>query len=118
MNCPSCKKDVEVSPGGPQVSRMRLEGHEACATVEVTDLCSECFDPLRHTKFDIERDLSGIEMLKGHIAHELNLETVKTERIEETPGYVAVLVHFDATCACGGLVEAYHGTLPGSSKWD
>jgi hypothetical protein len=118
MNCPGCKKETEISLGSPQVTRLRVEGCVVHATVEVTDLCSECFDTLRHAKLDIERDISGAVALKEHLGHKILLEATATERIEDTPGYIAVLMHFEAACACDKAAHSYHGTIPGSSKWD
>jgi len=117
MHCPTCNKEVELSEGDPQVSRMRLDGAAVRATVEVTDLCSESFDELRKVKLELQRDLFGIPEVKEHLLHELKVEPIKTERIEETPGYVSVLVRFDVTCACGKMPEPYHGLLPGSAEW-
>lgn len=115
MFCPDCKKDVELSQGSPQVSRVRIDGTSARATVEIGDLCSECFRLLQGAKTDVERDLKDIPALVGHSSHKWNVELLKTERIHEPTGYASAKLFYGLTCDCG-KIPMYEGALFTSSK--
>jgi len=115
MFCPDCKKEVELSEGSPQVTRVRVDGTTARATVEIGDLCSECFRLLQGAKMDVERDLKDIPTLKGHLGHKWNVELLKTERIHDPVGYASTKLYYGLTCDCGQL-PMYEGLLFASSK--
>lgn len=115
MLCPDCKKEVGLSKGDPQVSRVRMEGTLVRAAIEIGDLCAECFRLIQVAKFDIERDLKDVPLLKGHQQHKWRVELLKSERIHEPVEYGSAKVSYGLTCDCGDL-PMYEGVLLGSSK--
>jgi hypothetical protein len=92
-----------------------VDGTIARATVEIGDLCSECFRLLQGAKTDVERDLKDTPALKGHLGHKWNVELLKTERIPDPVGYASAKLFYGLTCDCGGL-PMYEGVLFSSSK--
>ena len=116
MKCPDCKKEVELSKRDPQVSRVRMDGTVARATVEIEDLCAECFRSIQVAKMDVERDLKDVVSLKGHLQHKWHIELSKSVRIDEITEYGSAKLHYLLTCECERL-EMYEGTIIGSSKF-
>jgi hypothetical protein len=115
MLCPDCNKEVELSRGDPQISRVRLNGTVIHATVEVGDLCGECGRLIQGVKTDVERDLKDVPALKNHLHHKRQVELLKALRIDEPAGYASVKITYGLTCDCDQL-PMYEGTLLGSSK--
>jgi len=115
MLCPDCKKEVELSKGDPQVSRVRLNGTVVHATIEIGDLCGECGRLVQGSKTDIERDLKDVPSLKSHLQHKRKVELLKAERIYEPAEYASVKITYGLTCDCDRL-PMYEGTLLGSAK--
>lgn len=115
MWCPDCKKDVELSKGDPQVSRVRMDGTIVKAAIEIGDICGECGRQLRGIKMDVERDLKDVKALKMHLEHKWKVEPLKYERIMEPDDYGSAKIHYGLTCDCERM-PMYEGTLLGSLK--
>lgn len=115
MVCPDCKKEVELSRGDPQVTRVRMDDTTAKAAIEIGDLCAECFRLLQGVKMDVERDLKDVVFLKGHLKHQWRVELLKVERVHEPADYGTAKIFYGLTCECGQL-PMYEGTIFGSSK--
>ena len=115
MLCPDCKKEVGLSRGNPQVSRVRVVGTTVHATVELKDLCDECLRSLQEAKLDIERDLKDVPSLKPHQQHKWHIEHRSAARILDPEGYATTQIHYGLTCECEQL-STYEGMLLGSAK--
>ena len=115
MFCPDEKKEVEVSEGSPQVTRLRMDGSILRATIEFSDLCSECYRQLQAVKMDVMRDLKDTPALYRHLEHKLLAQTYSAERLHETPGFASVKISYGIDCECGKL-PTHDGEIFGTAK--
>lgn len=116
MFCPACSKDTSLSEGHAQVDRVRIVGTRLFASIQVLDLCAECFRLQREVRFDIERGLESEPGLKAHTAHNWRAEALGSERLASIPDGVTIKLLYGVTCECGEL-PMYEGNLTRSATF-
>lgn len=105
MFCPNCKRDTDLSEGSSQLGRAELLDKIVKVRSVTTDLCAECYRPLREAVLVAERDLGEVKLLQGHLSHAWTVEALSVQRLAVQEGYIKLKIRFGITCGCGQLSD-------------
>jgi hypothetical protein len=106
MRCPSCNKFVGLEMSDPEVDSIDIDDAGlVTASVRIVRTCADCSDELKEATLDLEFEAG--DQLEGHMGegHDLSVEEVGVESIEEGGGryaksYYGARVDFEVRCSC------------------